>query len=157
MDRLGLVTLRAEAEDDLRVAAEAAALAGDRLGQASASGHESCAFQLVRFFNIIEMMGLRIARAFENHLADERGGHAELIHRLSIAVPGVRPALYQPAVLSALKDLRGFRHVITHAYDLQLDVERMAIVLRHAQQAASQLPPMIAVFFDAVSAGLDQP
>jgi len=150
MDRIGIITLRAEVEDDVRVAAEAAVFAADRLRQGGASGHESCAYQLVRFFNIIEQMGLRIAKAFENHIDDERGWHAELIHRLSIAVPGVRPALYQLPVLPALRDLRGFRHVLTHAYDLELDQDRLALVLKHAALASRLLPGMVAVFFDAV-------
>lgn len=154
MDRLGITTLRAEVEDDVRVAAEAAAAARERISQAGPSGAESCAFQLVRFFNIVEQMGLRIAKAFENHIDDERGWHAELIHRLSITVPGVRPAVYSPAILPALRDLRGFRHIVTHAYDLELDSERLAIVLRHAENAASLLPGTIAAFFDAVTAEL---
>jgi hypothetical protein len=150
MDRIGIITLRAEVEDDVRVASEAAAFAADRLRQGGASGHESCAYQLVRFFNIIEQLGLRIAKAFENHIDDERGWHAELIHRLSIAVPGVRPALYQPPVLPALRDLRGFRHVVTHAYDLELDQDRLALVLKHAAEASRLLSGMVAAFFDAV-------
>lgn len=154
MDRIGLITLRAEVEDDVRVATQAAAFAADRLGQGGASGHESCAYQLVRFFNIIEQMGLRIAKAFENHIDDERGWHAELVHRLSIVVPGVRPALYQQAVLPALRDLRGFRHVVTHAYDLELDQARLALVLKHAEEASRLLPGMVMAFFDAVSGKL---
>ena len=64
-------------------------------------------------------------------------------------------ALYQQAVLPALRDLRGFRHVVTHAYDLELDQARLAIVLRHALEAAELLPGMVAAFFDTVSAELE--
>lgn len=155
MDRLGITTLRAEVEDDVRVAADAAAAARERISQAGPSGAESCAFQLMRFFNIIEQMGMRIAKAFENHIDDERGWHAELIHRLSITVPGVRPAFYRQDILPALRDLRGFRHVITHAYDLELETERLAIVLRHAEKAASLMPATVITFFDAVTAELE--
>ena len=44
MDRIGLVTLRAEVEDDLRAAAVAAAAASDRLRQGGASrpGAQAC-------------------------------------------------------------------------------------------------------------------
>ncbi|MEI6536039.1 MAG: hypothetical protein WCN98_11900 [Verrucomicrobiaceae bacterium] len=154
MDRLGITTLRAEVEDDVRVAADAAVAARERLSQTGPSGPESCAFQLVRFFNIVEQMGLRIAKAFENHIDDDRGWHAELIHRLSITVPGVRPAVYPAAILPALRDLRGFRHIVTHAYDLELDSERLAIVLRHAESAASLLPGVVASFFDIVTVEL---
>lgn len=115
MDRIGLITLQAEVTDDVRAATEAATLAGQRLDQGDDSGLESCAYQLARTFNIIEQMGLRIAKAFENHIDDERGWHAELVHRLSIAVPGIRPAFYEPEIIPALRDLRGFRHVVGHA------------------------------------------
>ena len=118
MDRIGLITLQAEVTDDVRAATEAATLAGQRLAQGGDSGLESCAYQLARTFNIIEQMGLRIAKAFENHIDDERGWHAELIHRLSITVPGVRPALCETEIIPALRDLRGFRHVVADAYDL---------------------------------------
>ena len=148
MDRIGLVTLQAEVMYDVRVVSEAAALAGQRLSMGDDSGLESCAYQLVRVFNIIEQMGLRIAKAFENHIDDERGWHAELVHRLSIEVPGIRPALYQPDILPALRDLRGFRHVITHAYDLTLEADRLAIVVRHAGEAARLLPGMVGSFFE---------
>ena len=154
MDRIGLVTLRAEVMDDVRVASETAAMARLRLSQGDDSGFESCAYQLVRLFNIIEQMGLRIARAFENHIDDERGWHAEVVHRLSIVVPGVRPALYQPEILPALRDLRGFRHVITHAYDLQLEADRLAIVVRHAGEVARLLAGMVEHFFETVQSEL---
>ena len=156
MDRIGLITLRAEVEDDVRVATEAATFAADRLRQGGASGHESCAYQLVRCFNIIEQMGLRIAKAFENHIDDERGWHAELVHRLSIEVPGIRPALYQSDILPALRDLRGFRHVITHAYDLALEADRLTIVVRHADEAACLLPGMVGRFFETVAVELSE-
>lgn len=151
MDRIGMVTLQAEVMDDVRVVSVAAALASQRLSMGDDSGLESCAYQLVRVFNIIEQMGLRIAKAFENHIDDERGWHAKLVHRLSIKVPGIRPALYQPDILPALRDLRGFRHVITHAYDLTLEADRLAIVVRHADEAARLLPDMVGRFFEAVA------
>ena len=152
MDRIGLVTLQAEVMDDVRVVSEAAAMARLRLSIGNDSGLESCAYQLVRVFNIIEQMGLRIAKAFENHIDDERGWHAELIHRLSITVPGVRPALYEPEIIPALRDMRGFRRVVAHAYDLQLEADRVSIVVRHAQEATRLLPGLVEKFFRTVTA-----
>jgi hypothetical protein len=152
MDRLGLITLRAEIDEDVRHACLAAAAARQRFGQGAPAGGESCAFQLVRFFNIVEQMGLRVAKAFENHIDDDSGWHAELIRRLSIVVPGVRPRFYPDDVLPALRDLRGFRHVVAHAYDLELDHERLAIVLRHAEECSARLPEIVAHFIETVAA-----
>ena len=69
-------------------------------------------------------------------------------------VPGVRPALYQPEILPALRDLRGFRHVVTHAYDLQLEADRLAIVVRHAGEVARLLVGMVEHFFETVQSEL---
>jgi hypothetical protein len=73
VDELGLTTLKAEIDADCRVAVSAAALARERLGTGRAPELEACAFQLVRFYNVVEQMGLRIAKAFENHIDDDRG------------------------------------------------------------------------------------
>ena len=154
MDRIGLITLQAEVMADMRAATEAVRLAGQRLAQGDASGLESCAYQLARTFNIIEQMGLRIAKAFENHIDDERGWQAELVHRLSIAVPGIRPAFYEPEIIPALRDLRGFRHVVAHAYDHQLETDRVSIVVRHAQEATRRLPGLVEKFFRTVTTEL---
>ena len=150
MDAIGLITLEAEVRDDVRVAREAARSARSRFEEADASGRESCAFQLLRLFNIVEQMGLRIARSFENHLDQDKGWHAELIHRLGIAFPGVRPALYPDHLVRSLRELRGFWHVISHAYDLEIDGERLGRVLDHAQTFCESLPETIDVFFSRV-------
>lgn len=157
MDRVGWVTLRAEVMDDIRVATAATALARLRFTAGDASGLESCAYQLVRVFNIIEQMGLRVAKAFENHIDDERGWHSQLLHRLGIEVPGVRPAFYRPEILLALRGLRGFRHVVHHAYDLDLDAERVAMIVRHAEDATRLLPEMADRFFQTVHSDLFDP
>jgi hypothetical protein len=59
-----------------------------------------------------------IAKAFENNIDDEQGWHMESMRRLSIDIPGVRPALFPGALAADLQELRGFRHVVRHAYDL---------------------------------------
>ena len=150
MDTIGLITLRAEIGDDLRVASEAAKMARERFSHGGVVGMESASYQLVRFFNVVEQMGLRVAKAFENHIDDERGWHSQLVHRLGLVVPGIRPALYSSEVATALHDVRGFRHVVTHAYDLELDPERISIVLRHAEKVASLLPGLVEAFFNGV-------
>lgn len=150
MDSIGLITLRAEIDDDLRVVSEAVRMAQERFNQGGEMGMESASYQLVRFFNVVEQLGLRVAKAFENHIDDDRGWHSQLVHRLGLDVPGIRPALYSPEVVTALHDVRGFRHVVTHAYDLELDPDRISIVLRHAEKVATLLPALVEAFFARV-------
>ena len=151
MDRLGLITLQAEMREDLRYAIEASRLASERLQLDNEVGLESSAFQLVRFFNVIEQMGQRVVKSFENHIEDRQSWHAELIRRLSIRVPGVRPALYPAEMLPALQSLRGFRHVVTHAYDLSLDRDQQTLVVRQAEMVTRLLPQRVEVFIAEIA------
>lgn len=147
MDKLGLATLKAEVQADCQVLTSAAATARERFGEASAPELEACAFHLVRAYNAIEQMGLRIAKAFENHIDDERGWHTELIHRLSLAIPGVRPQFFPKEWVPDLMELRGFRHLIVHAYDVTLRKDKMLPVLDAAERVSNRLPALVQDFF----------
>jgi hypothetical protein len=75
MDSIGLATLEAEVRQDARVMSEALISAHDRIFQPHPAGLEACAHHLHRFYNAFEQMGLRLAKAFENHIDDDRGWH----------------------------------------------------------------------------------
>lgn len=151
MDRLGLVTLKDELLQDCVVAEKAVCLAELRFQEGTDSGTEGCAHHLVRFYNVVEQMALRIAKAFENHIDDERGWHTELIRRLSIAIEGVRPAFFLTTMGQPLRELRSFRHVINHAYDLELDRDKLVLLLKYARQVAPGLKSLVQSFVDEVS------
>ena len=152
MDELGRVTLRAEIDADGEVLVAAAAVARARFGNGSPPELEACAFQLVRFYNVVEQMALRVAKAFENHIDDERGWHTELLRRLALTIPGVRPAFFPGELALDLQDLRGFRHIAVHAYDLTLRKEKLAPLVESAERLAKRLPDLIAGFFEKLPA-----
>lgn len=152
MDRVALIVLRVEVLADCGVIADAARLARERLATESPAGAEACAFQLARLYNAIEQLGLRIAKAFENNIDDDHGWHMELLRRLSLPIPGIRPALLQPELLAHLNELRGFRHVVRHAYDLVLHPEKLRPLLDHADRVALQLPQACEAFMSSVAA-----
>jgi hypothetical protein len=118
-----------------------------RYGSASQAELEATAYQLTRCYNIIEQLGIRVAKAFENHIDDDLGWHTELIRRMSLEIPKVRPALFPSELLSALHDLRGFRHVVVHSYELELSGDKMRLVLVSAQRVAQTFPEIIGNFF----------
>ena len=97
MDRIGLETLREEMLDDSRILLNALSKARQRFERREEVAYEGCAHQLCRMYNAFEQMGLRVAKAFENHIDDERGWHTALLTRLSIAIGGVRPAFIEVA------------------------------------------------------------
>jgi hypothetical protein len=150
MDELTLVVLRAEVTEDCRVITDTATLARERFGSGEDAELEACAFQLARLYNVIEQLALRVAKAFENNIDDEQGWHMELLRRLSIAIPDVRAPLIPGELLLDLQELRGFRHVVRHAYDLTLRKDKLAALLDVAERVAARLPSTCETFFNSV-------
>jgi hypothetical protein len=151
MPELALATPRDELLADCRVASGAARTARLRFDEQSAAGLEGCAHHLARLYNIIEQMALRVAKAFENQIEDESGWHSELIRRLSIAITGLRPTLFSEALGQPLRELRAFRHEFTHACDLELDRDKLALLLKYARQVESELLPSCEKFISQVA------
>jgi uncharacterized protein YutE (UPF0331/DUF86 family) len=50
-----------------------------------------------------------------------------------------------------LSELRGFRHVFVHAYDLRLDPEKLALLLKYARQVSEEFPALIEKFILSVA------
>lgn len=151
MDELALGVLTAEMQEDVRVAVEAARVARDRFGRGSQQEAESCAYHLARLYNVLEQVSLRVARAFENCLDDESGWHVELLRRLAIGIPHVRPPLWPQTLLEDLQELRGFRHVFRHAYEPSLRPDRLPPLLDAADRVACALPGCVQAFVRAVA------
>ena len=146
MDELALRVLAAEISADLQVIQATAGLAKERFDLGSDAALEAAAYQLSRCYNALEQMAARIAKGFENQVSDRTGWHVELIRRLSLAIPGVRPVLFPPEMRADLQELRGFRHVFHHAYDLVLDSGRLAPLLDAANRVATALPAAVQQF-----------
>lgn len=151
MDAIGLQTLRNEMLDDQRVVGEAYVAARARFSLGEEVGYEACAHHLCRLYNGIEQMGMRVAKAFENNIDDEQGWHSALLQRLTIAIDGVRPALLPMELKQPMQELKGFRHVFVHAYELTLDPEKLALLLKYAGQVTDRLPDLVRAFITRVA------
>ena len=152
MDSIALQTLFQEMQEDCRVALDACGKAQARYELRQEIAYEACAHQLCRMYNAFEQTGLRIAKAFENNIDDEQGWHGALLNRLSIKIEGVRPALIPHELKLPLQELKSFRHVFVHAYDLDLDPEKLALLLKYARQIAERLNPLTREFVRQVAA-----
>lgn len=151
MDAVDLQTLASELRADADVAVSAVHTAAERFAERTPSGYDSAGHHLSRAYNVIEQMALRVAKAFENNVDDERGWHTELIRRLSIRIEGVRPPLFDDAVRRPLQELRAFRHVFVHAYDLSIDPEKLALILKYGHAVGEKLPILVSAFVAAVA------
>jgi hypothetical protein len=136
---------------DVEVALVARQSAEDRWRGRDSASLESCAFHLTRLYNVIEQMALRVAKAFENHIDDDKGWHTGIIRRLSISIEGVRPALFPEEIRQPLHELRAFRHVFVHAYDLDLDPDKLALLLKYARIVGERLAPCVNDFIRRVA------
>jgi hypothetical protein len=95
-------------------------------------GIDSMAFQLHNLYCALEDVFRIVADRFENHLTDPIGWHSELLTRMKLHIGGVRPALISEPTYELLDELRGFRHVVRHAYGKELDPAKIELVLQKA-------------------------
>ena len=155
MDAIALEVLRQELAADARVLQDAARLARARLGDDTAAGMEACGYQLSRYYNVLERMFERVGEAFENQFERRGDFHERLLIRMSLDLPGIRPRLLEPADLQRVRELKGFRHLFRHAYDLQLRPDRLAELVPLAEQFVIDLPLRCEAFLGSVQASLE--
>jgi len=146
MDAVGLTVLLREMEVDCAVVRDAAQKAALRLRERGPGHAEACAYELARLYNTLEKMFERICEAFENHFEKRGDYHERLVQRLTLDLPGIRPAFIPGGSAPAVRELKGFRHVVRHAYDLELKGERLEELSALAGQLATDLPGWCAVF-----------
>ena len=146
MDAGGLTILLKEMEADCAVAQDAAQKAARRLREESPGHLEACAYELARFYNVVERMFERLCEEFENHFEKRGDFHEKLIQRLALDLEGIRPAFIPKDQMADVRELKGFRHVMRHAYDLTLRADRLAELSRIAERLASEFPVWCAVF-----------
>jgi hypothetical protein len=125
MDAVGLSILERELAADFAVLSDASNKARQRLIERTPGFAEACAYELARHYTVFEKALERICTAFENHFDKRADYHERLLQRLTIDLPGIRPAFVAREGAAALRELKGFRHVVRHAYDLTLRPERL--------------------------------
>ena len=91
------------------------------------------------FYNGIERVFVRIAEELDGGVPQGDQWHRQLVTDMSIAIPGIRPAVIDPALADALGEFLRFRHVFRNVYGFVLDPERM-------RPLGERLPVVLATF-----------
>lgn len=78
------------------------------------------ALKAQQFYTAIEDLLKQIAKGFENHIQDLSNFHKELLTRLHMEIPKIRPQVLSDESYLLLDKIRAFRHFIRHAYDCEL-------------------------------------
>ena len=146
MDAEGLAILERELAADAVILREASATAVKRLQDREGGFAEAAAYELARFYTVLENSFERVCLAFENHFEKRHDYHERLLQRMALNLPGIRPAFFPSTALATLRDLKGFRHVVRHAYDLTLRPGRLVDLASDAERIAADFPGWSAEF-----------
>jgi hypothetical protein len=92
------------------------------------------AYRLHGLYNAFENIFQNIAATFENSLDDSAHWHSQLLQRMCLDMMPVRPAVINDTTYDLLDELRRFRHLFRYAYDIELDGQRLQLVLSKALQ-----------------------
>lgn len=154
MDRLGLQILVSEMLQDSAILKQAADKANVRIHETHAGHLEACGYELHRFYNVLEKSLERVCESFENHFEKKGDYHEKLLERLQLEIPDVRPAFIPATYKSILRELKGFRHVFRHSYDLELRQDRLLALSHLAQDVCLAFPTWITNFESSVKSTL---
>lgn len=150
MDKSRHLVLAAEVRAQLQQIERIYGLVNEREPIGGVAGTESLAYQLHNLYGAIEDLFKVVANAFENNVAPGSGYHTELLRRMTISVPEVRPHVISTKTYGLIDSLRGFRHVFRHAYARELDVRKLRIVLDDARAARGPLADDVEAFLRSV-------
>ncbi|RZB38546.1 MAG: hypothetical protein SRB2_00294 [Desulfobacteraceae bacterium Eth-SRB2] len=78
----------------------------------------------VDFFTCVETLFIRISRFFENSLQSEKW-HSDLLHKMTLEIINIRPAVISDETFSILKELLKFRHFRRYYFDFEYDWEKI--------------------------------
>ena len=94
---------------------------------------DSLGYQFHNLYGAFEQLFEEVARSFENRI-EAAGYHANLLRRMQLDIPRIRPALLSERTASDLDKLRRFRHRFRHSYAVELDSEKVAALAGKVQR-----------------------
>ena len=112
----------------------------------------AAAYLLHNVYCALENALEQISRTFENHVTDPAQWHRELLAKMFLEIPTVRPAVLPADLRGFLNDLCGFRHLFRHAYDFQLDPEKLNVLARDWAGARLEVLAALTRFRDSLIA-----
>jgi hypothetical protein len=76
--------------------------------------------------------------------------HDTLIERVTLDLKGIRPAFLPAEAVRDVRELKGFRHLFRHAYDLDLDPVRVTAAADNAARCVRSFDGWCAAFLATV-------
>lgn len=101
-------------------------------------------YLLHNLYCALEDLFQEIAKTFENRIEDPSKFHRELLKRMLIEVPKIRPRVLSKESYQMLDELRGFRHIFRHSYTYSLSSEKVALLKQSLLSAWDKIEKDIA-------------
>lgn len=86
-------------------------------------------------YNGIEDAMMDVARYIDDAQPSGEAWHQDLLEQSALAVDNVRPSLLDRALYADLFELKGFRHVVRHAYGIDRQADKVEDNRLRAQRA----------------------
>jgi len=103
-------------------------------------------FYINQLYTGFERIFKNIASFFENNINEEKW-HFSLLERMSIEIEGIRPAVISRESFTWLNELRGFRHFFRHAYNADIEQDKLKIVLKRVFLLREKYTSELQVFY----------
>lgn len=97
------------------------------------------------YYTCAETVFVRISQFFGNHLPADRW-HRELLERMCLDIPLMRPRVLSDDTFNDLLELMRFRHFKRYYFGTAYDWERIDALLRRVERLAVQLPVDLQAF-----------
>ena len=105
-------------------------------------------------FTAIETLFVRVSQAFENHLIADRW-HADLLDKMILEVPGVRPRVIAAETQARLRELMRFRGSTRYYFELDYDWRKIDLLVLLFREAVPLLERDLGSFAAKLKAVLD--
>ena len=110
------------------------------------------AYALSSIYSCYEDIFKHIARVFENRIENLSSWHSELLNRMLIAVPDIRPAVLSEKGGIILNEMRSFRHVFRNSYVFVIDADRILSLVKKWNSVRGAIKKDIVHFLSKVGA-----
>jgi hypothetical protein len=101
------------------------------------------------YYTCLETLFLRISQHFENSLSADKW-HADLLHKMTMQVQGVRIAAISDQAHAILRELLRFRHFKRYYFDFEYDWDKLEFL----QKKYEEVRPMLSRDLDRFAAFL---
>lgn len=112
----------------------------------------AAAYALSGIYSCYEDIFKHIARVFENRIENLASWHSELLNRMMIEVPDIRPAVLSDFTIGVLDEMRSFRHVFRYSYVFVIDADRVVALAERWKASRSKIESEIDVFLKKIEA-----